>query len=398
MEEVKKCLSALQVTATLKTLPSTLYEMYDSMLLKIEPAHQSKAITALTWLSASDHVRIRQLSEAVIINPTADSPFGVQNRFPDPTWILDVLSCFVTRSSYSPNPSSKIYFHDATPPYSTVTLAHFTVQEYLVSSYILCGLCKNFYITPPSAREHIIRSSIIYMNNYLTMNRSPVWQDLVDFPLLFSANDNLEFRRVDQSVFSTQTEEMIFDFLSSDSKRLTRLLISRLSQNCQYKSDYEPDPLPDGFELDAAISYAALAGLNSVVRRFMTKESSVDAKGHWTRPGLFHAIRSRKLPTVKVFLDAGTDVNLRDKNGTTALNFAAEHGADTILRMLLDAGVAKVTCHNGEHTYCPASYRNIGQSYYERHGSREQYCEIIQMLLDVGATLTDEAFQKKCCK
>jgi hypothetical protein len=106
---------------------------------------------------------------------------------------------------------------------------------------------------------------------------------------------------------------MIFDFLSSDSKHLTHLLISRLSQHCQYKSDYEPDSLPDGFELDAAISYAALAGLDNVVRRFMMKESSVDAKGHWTRPGLFHAIRSREPPTVKVFLDAVTDVNLQIK-------------------------------------------------------------------------------------
>jgi hypothetical protein len=199
MEEVKKCLSALQVTATLKTVPSTLYEIYDRMLLKIEPAHKSKAIAALNWLSASDHVRIRQLSEAAIIDPAADPPFDVQNRFPDPTWILDVLSCFVAHSSYSPNPSLKIHFHNATPPYGTVTLAHFTVQEYLSSSYILCGPCKNFYITPPSACKHIIRGSIIYMNNYfLTMNRSPVWQDLVDFPLLFSTNDNLEFRRVDQ--------------------------------------------------------------------------------------------------------------------------------------------------------------------------------------------------------
>jgi hypothetical protein len=281
------------------------------------------------------------------------------------------------------------------------------------------------------------------MNNYfLTMNRSPVWQDLVDFSLLFSANDNLEFRRVDQDVFSTQTEKMIFDFLSSDSKRLTRLLISRISQHCQYKSDYQPDPLPDGFELDDAISYAALAGLDKVVRRFMTGESSVDAKCHWTGPGLFHAIRPRKPPTGKALLDAGMDVNLRDKNGTTPLNFAAEHGTDTILRMLLDAGadvnaederpgsgkvnrtamssaismgeasivkllldagahaasclLSTAICHAyyGEHTYCPASYRNIGRSYYERRGSRGQYCDIIKMLLDAGATPTDEASQK----
>jgi hypothetical protein len=69
MEEVEKCLNSLQVTAMLKALPSTLYEMYDKMLLKIKTAHQSKAIAALTWLSASDHVRIRQLSEAGIIGP-----------------------------------------------------------------------------------------------------------------------------------------------------------------------------------------------------------------------------------------------------------------------------------------------------------------------------------------
>jgi ankyrin repeat protein len=41
---------------------------------------------------------------------------------------------------------------------------------------------------------------------------------------------------------------------------------------------------------------------------------------------------------VKLFLDARTEVNLQNKNGTTPLNFAVDHGTDHMVRMLLDAG------------------------------------------------------------
>jgi ankyrin repeat protein len=168
----------------------------------------------------------------------------------------------------------------------------------------------------------------------LSTKRFPVWQDLVDFPLLFDARVSLDLRRVDdRNNFSLQTEEMIFDFLSSDSKRLTHLCLGRLPQN---KPKYEPDPLPDGFELDAAISYAARAGLDNIIRRFMAEGSSFNAEGHWTGPGFFRAIQSRKSSTVNLFLDAGTDANLRDKNEMTPLSLAINHQYDAIVRVLID--------------------------------------------------------------
>jgi hypothetical protein len=73
----------------------------------------------------------------------------------------------------------------------------------------------------------------------------------------------------------------------------------------------------------------------------------------------------------------------------------------SIVKLLLHAGahsapclLSTAICHDyyGEDTYCPASYRNIGRSYYERHGSRGQYCDMIQMLLDAGANPTHEPF------
>jgi ankyrin repeat protein len=90
----------------------------------------------------------------------------------------------------------------------------------------------------------------------------------------------------------------------------------------------------------------------------MAQGSVLDAEGHWTGPGLFHAIKSQKVSTVKIFLDAGTDANSRDEDRKTPLMSAVSNTkGETIVMMLLDAGVdvhaedlySETTLHYGLH-------------------------------------------------
>jgi hypothetical protein len=267
MEEVKQCLSASDVTTTLKTLPSTLYEMYDRMLLKINKKHHSKAITAFALLVSArqNDVYLQELAEAAIIDTTADPPFDIRNCFPNPSWILDVLSCFVARIGDD----------------QKVTLAHFTVQEYLSSCEISTGPCMSFYMTPSTAYERVIRSSLVYMNSYFFgKKRWPVWQDVVDFPLLKRANEALNFRKIELNNFNLETEEMIFEFLSSRSKIQTCSRISNLSEDKPNTITDESElkkPLLDECNINLAISCAARSGLDNIVGRLMAKGSTIDA-------------------------------------------------------------------------------------------------------------------------
>jgi hypothetical protein len=73
---------------------STLYEMYDRMLLKVDKVHQSKVIAALAMLLSSPDLELQKLAEGVIIDPKSNPPFNIRNRLLNPNWILDILSCF----------------------------------------------------------------------------------------------------------------------------------------------------------------------------------------------------------------------------------------------------------------------------------------------------------------
>jgi ankyrin repeat protein len=445
MEEVKKCLSASDVTTTLETLPSTLYEMYDRMILKINKAHHSKAVAAFALLVSArkNEVYLQELAEGAIIDPTANPPFDIRNRLPNPSWILDVLSRFVTRIGDD----------------QRVTLAHFTVQEYLSSCEISTGPCKSFYITPSSAYERVIRSSLVYMNSYFFgTKRWPVWQDVVDFPLLKRASQFLEFGNIDQNNFALDTENMIFEFLSSDSRIQTRSRISNLPDDKPGTVTDESElkkPLLDECNLNAAIAYAASSGLDNIVKRFMARGRTFDSEGHWTGPGIFSALQSKKPSTLKLFIDAGADIEWRNDYGETPLTltvhlYRRHKNYETIWKMLIDAGadvnvedwgrepgtvnrtpisnaismgktgIVKMLLHTGarpdssllrisvlhayygEYQRCPYLYGSSGrchsgQSYYDMHGSRKEYCEIIRMLLDAGAekeALTDLESQK----
>jgi hypothetical protein len=97
---LSRCLSPTDVRTTLSSLPRTLDETYERILVNIPIDYQSKALTALQWIIYSvKELRLDQVSDAIIINPKADPPFSLANRPPEPRWILETLPGLVTIGS-----------------------------------------------------------------------------------------------------------------------------------------------------------------------------------------------------------------------------------------------------------------------------------------------------------
>lgn len=88
---------------------------------------------------------------------------------------------------------------------------------------------------------------------------------------------------------------------------------------------------------------------------------------------IFDAAKRGDTTTVQAFLNAGADVNARDKAGWTVLIWAAEHGYIDIVKMLLDSG-ANVDLRN---------YRGSALIRAALKGHKN----IVQALLDKGATV-----------
>jgi len=53
-----------------------------------------------------------------------------------------------------------------------------------------------------------------------------------------------------------------------------------------------------------------------------------------------HAVLADDIPGVQQMLDAGADIDARDRHGQTALMLAAHHGHDTLVELLITRGAA----------------------------------------------------------
>ncbi|PMD50026.1 uncharacterized protein K444DRAFT_548080, partial [Hyaloscypha bicolor E] len=94
---LSKCLSQKDVRNALSSLPRTLDETYERILVNIPIDYQSKALTALRWIIyAVKELSLVQVSDAIIINPQADPPFSLADQPPEPLWILETLPGLVT--------------------------------------------------------------------------------------------------------------------------------------------------------------------------------------------------------------------------------------------------------------------------------------------------------------
>ncbi|CZR57756.1 uncharacterized protein PAC_07645 [Phialocephala subalpina] len=96
IDSLQKCFTIKAIRETLKSLPESLDETYARFLFGIDKKYHELAFTALSWLAFSARpLTIKELAEAVAINPDADVPFDIENRLVDPSDILRVLSGLV---------------------------------------------------------------------------------------------------------------------------------------------------------------------------------------------------------------------------------------------------------------------------------------------------------------
>jgi ankyrin repeat protein len=97
------------------------------------------------------------------------------------------------------------------------------------------------------------------------------------------------------------------------------------------------------------------------------------------------AARDEKLASVRLMLDAGWSIDAPGQHSATALHWAAFHGHLEIVRLLLERG-APLERVEPDHGGTPMSWAIYGSV----HGWRcrtGQYAEVVEALLDAGATV-----------
>ncbi|KAM0419078.1 hypothetical protein ACHAPT_012017 [Fusarium lateritium] len=191
MEELKKkrILRGRDVQNILSSLPKSLDATYERALLQIDSDLVYEAKTALQWLSCCIRpLYLEELVDASIINPDEETPFSEDFRI-SPFDLVELLPGLI-----KVNPSPESDEQRFLPRHYTITLAHFSVKEYLVSSRILDSLSHNYAINLELAHRHVARSSLAYIQHCLSAGSShPRRHDhLDDFPLQLYAYSRWE--------------------------------------------------------------------------------------------------------------------------------------------------------------------------------------------------------------
>lgn len=98
---------------------------------------------------------------------------------------------------------------------------------------------------------------------------------------------------------------------------------------------------------------------------------------------LFTAIEAGNLPTIKILLEAGADVNQVNANGYSLFYIAAAHRQDVnLLKLLLDYGLPDFSQLNKEK-------ENLLNGFLRYLQGGESGLAILRLLMDNGAVLTD---------
>ena len=354
----------------LESLPATLPQTYERVLLNIDENYSQYALKMLQWLTYSNRpLSLLELAEVVAIDEDENPRFDPERRFPEPEEILLICSSLVTATEEEGHVSDADVLDDDVLDDDVldddvlnndvsdddvsdgsrqrrrmrivkVKLAHFSVKEYLISSQIMDGAARKFSIREIHANVRIARDCLSYMLYYTeditkaaSHEEDGFWST---FPLArYAVESWMEHARASGKINEESMVRLIMELFTSDG------------------SDYSSSCLGidlgySGGESDAPLYYASEKDLLGVARYLITMGADVNAPSGWHGNALCVASVFGNTEIVKLLLGAGADPNSSKPGWSlgSALYQATSFGYDAIVRLLLDA-VAKAGLEEG---------------------------------------------------
>jgi len=285
------------------------------------------------WLAFSKRsLVLTELSEAMVINPEASLPFDPEERFSDPQSIFQILSSLIT-VSLNEDQSGISNADGGVLPVMTVTLAHFSVMEYLMSDRIQQSPAKHFAASKSTGNHFIAECCLLYMLQYAgSTSRTDSSQDLYRFPLLKYASI---FWYLHANLASSEQQKslnsLVLKLLLSKSNLSTWLRL-----HVPIARGVEPfEYFEGGRSVTIPLHYASDIGLVSTVEELLSNGFEPNSRSESYETPLHRAVIRGHEYVIILLLDHGADVNQRDYDGYTALITAVEMDRVAVVRLLL---------------------------------------------------------------
>ena len=345
---LKKCLKPSVLRHALQSLPETLDETYDRILLNIPPEYEREAYSALQYLAlAPCSVSVADVAEAVAIDHERHT-FDPEDRLADPFDIVEVLSSLVTYSSaqiaLNLDEGSSGRYAGAERA-TGLRLSHYSVKEYLLSDRLRNKGASKFHISIYEAHKCIAEGCLTYLL-WFDLPESVSLDFILEFPFgLYAAR--YWYRHAQIAYQSPELRPEGKDSLTSMCVDLLNLERSssfinwlklcdphRFRQGTNFERTLEKMPTP--------LFYACYLGLREVAEILLGAGAdlvgSSSGNNMSSATALNGAINGGNEAVVSLLLDCGMNVNSVSEWGRTPLHQAASYGDETIVKLLIRYG------------------------------------------------------------
>jgi ankyrin repeat protein len=313
MDVLRTCISLDEIVQALKSLPKTLDETYERVLLRIPAERVKDALRILQWLVFSARpLRINEVAELLVANPERKPEFDLDRRPFNPQIIASYCGSLITTQTST----------------EEIRLAHYSVQEFLVSDRIIEGPCANYKITKSAASSSIVKTCLTYLMG-AAEPRVPVL--LRGFPLAeYAAQCWIKHAKAAEATHIDDIDDRVVRFLKCEQVRSN--WIQLFDPDDPWRGPNKGDKAR---VVNPPLYYASLAGLQRSVKILLDSGADVDARARDGGTALTLAAENGHEAVVRLLLEYRADVNAEARYGGTALTWAAKNGHEAVVRLLL---------------------------------------------------------------
>jgi ankyrin repeat protein len=347
LDSLAKCRNRAMLRKSLASLPQTLDQTYDRILTLISEEDSNFAMRILQWLTFSARpLSVKEVAEVVAIDVARDPAFDRDDVLEDPLEALNICSSLVTISTIQaegrPDPAQRI-----------IVLAHYSVQEYLISDRIKQGPAKQYNMHEAECHGVMMDGCL----KYLLQLQRPLSEEVIQTSALARYAAEFWSRHLGQT--------------GEDMERLSQLAVGLMStENPAYLTWiqlYDPDSpwmQPDlrrGLgSVTAPIYYAALLGLNTITKLLLDQGAEVNTRGGRYGNALHAASHRGHEQVVRTLLKAGADPDTQSGDCGNPLQAASYEGHELVVKMLLE-NKADVNAQGGSYGNALQSASAAGQ-------------------------------------
>ncbi|RYN52528.1 hypothetical protein AA0117_g13366, partial [Alternaria alternata] len=335
LDTLAKCRNLVMLRNSLATLPQTLDQTYDRILTAISKEDCVYAMRILQWLTFSARpLSVTEVAEVVAIDVARDLAFNRDEVLVDPLEALDICSSLVTITKNEEDGRLG-------STQQIIALAHYSVQEYLVSDRIRQGSAKQYSMQEAACQSAITRGSL----KYLMQLQQPLEEETLQVFAL--ARYSAEFWSSHLQKTGDEMEQV---------SQLTMGLLTReepaylnwLRLHDPDRPWEEPNLEKSDDNIPMPLYYAALLGFSTVTRLLLDAGAEVNAQGGRYSNALQAASARGHEQVVKTLLNAGAEVNAQGGRYGNALQAASIFGHEQVVKTLLNAG-ADVNAQGGRY-------------------------------------------------